>query len=63
MIQSAQDPLGHGVSFHYRLILAGFLIHFAKAELEVDSADAILMTEHFIPNFCPIGLEAKLRRQ
>lgn len=27
------------------------------------SADAVLMAEHFIPNFCPMGLEAKLRRQ
>lgn len=38
VIRSVQYPLGHGVSFHYRLFHVGFLIHFAKAELKVDNA-------------------------
>ena len=38
VIRSVQYPLGHGVSFHYRLFRVGFLIHFTKAELKVDSA-------------------------
>lgn len=44
-------------TFHCRIFHS-----FCKGRAK-STADAVLMTECFIPNFCPMGLDAKLRRQ